>query len=99
MGFTVCFSGLFPRIKGLYIYTTSKDTKIIIACTSISVGADMTTFINSNLPYEKLAIRVTYLHLGNVILATQLVSKQIRDLISSFENVASSMRRKAYHIA
>jgi hypothetical protein len=89
------FQAFFQGLKVYTLYTTSKDTKIIIACTSISVGADMTTFINSNLPYEKLAIRVTYLHLGNVILATQLVSKQIRDLISSFENVTSSMRRKA----
>jgi hypothetical protein len=84
--------------QGLNVYTlctSSKDTEIIIACTTIGISADMTTHINSNLFYDKLAIRLAYLHLGNVILATQLISKQIRDLTSRIENVTSYTRRRA----
>ncbi len=84
--------------QGLNVYTlctSSKDTEIIIACTSIGVSADMTTYINSNLFYDKLAVRLIYLHLGNVILATQLISRQIRDLTSRIENVTSYTRRRA----
>jgi hypothetical protein len=84
--------------QGLNVYTSCKrckDTEIIIASTNIDISADMTTYINSSLLHSKLTIRLVYIHLGNVILATQLISKQISDATTRIEKMISSTRRGA----
>jgi hypothetical protein len=91
----LAFQSIF---QGLNVYTSCtscNDTEIVIACTNISISADMTTYINSSLFHSKLAIQLVYIHLANVILATRLISKQIGDITARIEKMISSTRRGA----